>query len=186
MTLGTAASSSTRNVSVLESFGARQFRKINGRAHPQRHRNQQREKRSDDSAVDERQCAELVGDRIPEFRGEKAKIRTSRAPGNCAATAARPGNRDDNDRQREKQSNEIGHLIAAETARLAIARRVGSDCGDEVAIERMLFNQRDLLLFLSDYRLRQRRVAESFAVLLAGRQHPGEEIGDAPSSWPGP
>ena len=66
MTLGIAASSSIRKVSVSEVAGRRQFREENRGPQTQRHGNQQRQHRGDHCAVNKRERPELLGDGVPQ------------------------------------------------------------------------------------------------------------------------
>ena len=67
ITLGTAASNSTRNVQTLESLGGASSDKEDGGAHAQWNGNQERQERRQHRSVDEGQRAELLGYRDPKF-----------------------------------------------------------------------------------------------------------------------
>ena len=160
----------------------------NRRPHAERNRDDQRDRRGHQRAVNEGQRAEIAGDRIPGFRDEEfpSELGPRFRRKNPELINQEDGNQQK--RRRRNQRDEMRDIIRAGPAarqRLRIPgdirRRCRVWCGGHFDVIRLPGSNTYWILcdrfhFLGDDFLRQFCVRQPFAVLLPVRHHPLQEI----------
>ena len=132
ITLGTAASSSIRNVSPFGNLAGRQFRQKDRRAHAQRDSHEQSQDGRHHRAINERKRTELPDHGIPSRTAEKRPPELLARQGRVHVQLEYQQRREGQDGQRAGQRDDVRNIVTAAQAlpeSRSPPRAAGVQCG---------------------------------------------------------
>ncbi len=188
MTLGTAASSSIRNVKKFESLGGASSARKMDEPTPKGTARKQAKKRRNTGSVNEGQATVNVSVWIPNRGGKKPKTESFEGGLGIKPKLKYDYSDDEQGGDGARQSDEDRNLIAAAEPRKKSAARTATECFRNVGggCHEILLDKRDTLLYFAGYDFGEPRIIKRLRFILPLCHGPFQKSRAWRQLWPVP